>query len=61
MHQDLERLQPYPFERLRALNTGVVPPQDRRTLALSIGEPVGLPDGEIERLEAKFADYGQSG
>jgi len=29
--------------------------------ALSIGEPVGLPDGEVERLEAKFADYGQSG
>jgi N-succinyldiaminopimelate aminotransferase len=43
MHQDLERLQPYPFERLRALNTGVVPPQDRRTLALSIGEPQHAP------------------
>ena len=35
----LSRLQPYPFERLRALFQGVTPPADRREIKLSIGEP----------------------
>ena len=35
----LARLQPYPFERLRALFHGAVPPADRREIKLSIGEP----------------------
>lgn len=39
MNPDLDRLQPYPFERLAALTAGVEPPADRRTLPLSIGEP----------------------
>jgi N-succinyldiaminopimelate aminotransferase len=35
----LQTLQPYPFERLRALMSGVVPPADKRAINLSIGEP----------------------
>lgn len=43
MNPDLDRLQPYPFERLAALFDGIEPPTDRRTLALSIGEPQHAP------------------
>src|SRR5690606_13501179 len=39
MNDDLTRLQPYPFEKLRALLAGVQPPEDKRAIALSIGEP----------------------
>jgi len=35
----LNALQPYPFERLRALMAGVVPDAARRPISLSIGEP----------------------
>ena len=43
MNPDLDRLQPYPFERLAVLNADVQPPADRPTLALSIGEPRHAP------------------
>jgi len=39
MNDDLTRLQPYPFEKLRALLAGAQPPEDERAIALSIGEP----------------------
>src|SRR5690606_5285361 len=39
MNDDLTRLQPYPFEKLRALLAGVQPAEDKRAIALSIGEP----------------------
>jgi N-succinyldiaminopimelate aminotransferase len=39
MNPLLSRLQPYPFERLRALNAGVTPDPARRAINLSIGEP----------------------
>jgi len=39
MNPDLERLQPYPFERLRALFDGATPPAGKDHIALSIGEP----------------------
>jgi N-succinyldiaminopimelate aminotransferase len=39
VNPNLARLQPYPFERLRALFQGVTPPADRREVKLSIGEP----------------------
>ncbi len=39
MNPDLERLQPYPFERLRALLDGATAPADKSAIALSIGEP----------------------
>lgn len=38
MNPDLERLQPYPFEKLAALKAGIVPPPQPH-IALSIGEP----------------------
>jgi N-succinyldiaminopimelate aminotransferase len=39
MNPKLERLQPYPFERLAALKAGVNPPADRAHVSLAIGEP----------------------
>jgi len=39
MNPDLDRLQPYPFERLRALLAGVTPPAGVSAINLSIGEP----------------------
>ncbi|HET9045907.1 MAG TPA: aminotransferase class I/II-fold pyridoxal phosphate-dependent enzyme, partial [Casimicrobiaceae bacterium] len=39
MNPRLQTLQPYPFERLRALMSGVAPPKDKRAINLSIGEP----------------------
>ena len=38
MNPDLDKLQPYPFEKLTALLAGVTPP-NRPPVALSIGEP----------------------
>lgn len=39
LNPHLEQLQPYPFERLRALFAGVTPPADKAPIRLSIGEP----------------------
>ncbi len=39
MNPDLGRLQPYPFERLRQLFTGITPPAGLEPINLSIGEP----------------------
>lgn len=39
MNRALDLLQPYPFEKLRALLAGVQPPADKKAIALSIGEP----------------------
>ncbi len=39
MNPDLQRLQPYPFERLRQLFAGVTPPAHLAPINLSIGEP----------------------
>jgi len=39
MNPRLARLQPYPFERLRALLAGTTPPAGVPHIALSIGEP----------------------
>ena len=39
MNPLLETLQPYPFERLAQLNSGVRPPQSLKPILLSIGEP----------------------
>jgi N-succinyldiaminopimelate aminotransferase len=39
MNPDLDRLQPYPFERLAELKQGVTPPPGLDPIALSIGEP----------------------
>jgi len=39
MNPDLQRLHPYPFERLRQLFAGVTPPAHLAPINLSIGEP----------------------
>lgn len=39
MNPDLQKLQPYPFEKLTALKSVVTPPVDLSHIALSIGEP----------------------
>ena len=39
MNDALNQLQPYPFEKLRALLGGVQPPAAKSPIALSIGEP----------------------
>jgi len=39
MNPDLQRLQPYPFEKLASLKRGVTPPADRAHISMSIGEP----------------------
>nr|WP_314877244.1 succinyldiaminopimelate transaminase [uncultured Pseudomonas sp.] len=39
MNQAMTQLQPYPFEKLRALLGSVQPTADKRAIALSIGEP----------------------
>lgn len=39
MNNALNQLQPYPFEKLRALLGAVTPNPDKRPIALSIGEP----------------------
>ena len=38
MNPDLERLHPYPFEKLKTLFSGL-PQSDKSPIALSIGEP----------------------
>ena len=39
MNPDLERLQPYPFEKLRELLADLTPPPGLAPINLSIGEP----------------------
>ncbi|HEY0721701.1 MAG TPA: succinyldiaminopimelate transaminase [Gammaproteobacteria bacterium] len=43
MNPDLDRLQPYPFEKLNRLKAGVTPPPGLAHIALSIGEPKHQP------------------
>ena len=43
MNPSLARLQPYPFERLRALLAGAKPPTDLSPISMSIGEPRHTP------------------
>jgi N-succinyldiaminopimelate aminotransferase len=47
MNPLLDRLYPYPFERLAALNACAVPPPYLRPIALSIGEPRHAPPAFI--------------
>ena len=39
MNPDLNHLHPYPFEKLTLLKKGIIPPEDKVHIALSIGEP----------------------
>ena len=39
MNQNLNKLHPYPFEKLTVLKAGITPPESLKHIALSIGEP----------------------
>ncbi|WP_019593341.1 succinyldiaminopimelate transaminase [Thioalkalivibrio sp. ALM2T] len=58
MNPRLDRLQPYPFERLRQLFADLQPPADREPIALSIGEPRhALPDFVEPVLRASLQGF----
>jgi len=52
----LDRLQPYPFERLRALTQGIVPNPALRPIGLGIGEPKHPTPEFIKRALADALD-----
>lgn len=55
MNNDLQRLQPYPFEKLRALLVGVIPNPDLSAISLSIGEPKhAAPQRVLDTLSASL-------
>ncbi len=61
MNPDLDKLQPYPFEKLNALKAGIKPPS-KPHIAMSIGEPKHATPGLIaaalrEHLDAGLASY----
>jgi len=56
MNPDLERLRPYPFERLARLFDSVEPPADRTPISLSIGEPQHAPPAFVREALARAAD-----
>ena len=61
MNPDLDKLQPYPFEKLNALKAGTTPPS-KSPIALSIGEPKHATPDLIaaalqEHLDAGLATY----
>ncbi len=59
MTPNLHLLQSYPFERLKSLLTGVVPPSHLRAIPMSIGEPRHAPPAfVIEALRDKLATLG---
>ena len=60
MNPDLNRLQPYPFEKLAELKQGALPPQQLAHIALSIGEPKHTPPSFVLRdLGANLDKIGQ--
>jgi len=55
----LEKLEPYPFERLAHLVDGVEPPADLAPIRLTIGEPKHAPPAfVVDRLRASLAGVG---
>ena len=59
MNPDLEKLQPYPFERLAKLKAGITPPAEKPHIALSIGEPKHAPPAfAIEALQQNMQRVG---
>ena len=61
MNPDLDKLQPYPFEKLNALMAGVTPPP-KAAIALSIGEPKHATPGLVaaalrDQLDQGLASY----
>ena len=61
MNPLLARLQPYPFERLRQLFSGVTPPDGVRPISLGIGEPRHATPPFIQQALADAAFLPQGG
>jgi N-succinyldiaminopimelate aminotransferase len=59
MHPGLDRLHPYPFERLARLLSGLAPPADLGPIRLSVGEPQHAPPAVA--VEALIAALGALG
>ena len=61
MNPDLNRLHPYPFEKLAKLKAGITPNNELSHIALSIGEPKHKPPAfvleELVESLAKIANY----
>jgi N-succinyldiaminopimelate aminotransferase len=58
MNPDLNKTQPYPFERLATLKAGVTPPKHLAHIALSIGEPKHAPPPFVlEVIKNSLAGY----
>ncbi len=61
MNPDLDRLYPYPFERLAQLKVGITPTPEFEHIALSIGEPKHAPPAfvlkELIHSIDKIANY----
>ncbi len=47
MNRHLHKLQPYPFERIRALLDGVAPPPQLNPISFAMGEPRHAPPGFV--------------
>jgi N-succinyldiaminopimelate aminotransferase len=55
MNPDLDKLKPYPFERLASLKAGIKPDTDKAHIALSIGEPKhAAPEFILRELTARL-------
>ena len=60
MNPNLDKLHPYPFEKLKALKAGISPTTDKPHIALSIGEPKHQPPEFIlKELTAQLAEIGR--
>ena len=61
MNPDLNRLHPYPFEKLAQLKAGITPNKELHHIALSIGEPKHEPPAfvlnELVNSLSKIANY----
>ncbi|NOX42836.1 MAG: succinyldiaminopimelate transaminase [Gammaproteobacteria bacterium] len=59
MNPNIDKLKPYPFERLKDLKTGITPKTDKHHIPLSIGEPRHTPPQFIcDELTAQQANIG---
>ena len=56
MNPDLQKLHPYPFEKLMALKAGITPPAEKPHIALSIGEPKHAPPEFVKKVMLQQLD-----
>ena len=61
MNPNLDKVQPYPFQKLQTLKNGLTPPTDKRHIAFSIGEPKHTPPKFVldclDKHRAGYANY----